>query len=320
MWFYIVGGVFLFLVFAFFLTLYVIFSMTFRVPRAVRGDPHFLPDQKGYNEAREEIFSLMDHALTLPFTDVWTESRDGLRLHGRYFHRGDGLPVRILVHGYRGSAYRDFSGGIAFALGEENNVLLIDQRAHGKSAGRALSFGILERYDVLSWIEFVQKEYGEEVPIVLSGLSMGAATVLMAAELPLPPSLRLIIADSGYSSPGEIIYKVIGDLGLPPSIFYPLVRLSGKIYGGFDIESASAEAAVTRATVPIFYVHGEGDDFVPTEMSRRCHRVTASKTAIFTVPGAGHGLSFILDGAGFASALRDFCARERIFEKPEEKV
>ncbi len=319
-WLWITLGVLLFLVALFFLSLYVIFRMTFSVPAAVRGDPHFLPHGGGYDEAREKIFSLLDRALTLPYEDVWTESRDGLRLHGRYFLRGEGLPVRILVHGYRGSAYRDFAGGLEFALESGNNVLLIDQRGHGESQGKCLSFGVLERFDVLSWIDFVREKAGENTPVILSGLSMGAATVLMAAALPLPRNVRVVIADSGYTSPREIISKVIGTMKLPPRVFFPLVRLAGRLYGGFDVDGATAEKAVTHATVPIFFVHGEADDFVPCEMTKRNYVACRSEKQLLTVPGAGHGLSFIVNEEAFRAALSDFFGKhvdlsEKFLEK-----
>ena len=171
---------------------------------------------------------------------------------------------------------------------------MVDQRASGQSEGRVITFGIKERYDCLAWVDYALKRFGSDVELLLCGISMGAATVLMAAGMDLPPNVKGIIADCGYTSPREIICKVIRQIGLPAKIMYPFVKLGAKIYGRFDLEEASAVEAMERCRVPVFFAHGEPDDFVPCDMSRVNYEACTAPKKLFTVPGAGHGLSYIV--------------------------
>lgn len=227
----------------------------------------------------------------------WVEipSYDGLTLRGRYYHFTDGAPIMLLMHGYRGMALRDCSGGFILSSKLGLNILVPDQRAHGKSDGRVISFGIKERYDVLSWINYVNIRFGRQTPIVLSGLSMGASTVLMAAELDLPENVAGIIADSGFSAPGDIICKVCRDRGLPDWLCFPFIRLGARLFGGFSLTECSAEKAIQRTSLPILLLHGDDDRYVPKKMSEKIYAARNNNTELAIFPGAGHGLCYMVD-------------------------
>ena len=169
-------------------------------------------------------------------------------------------------------------------------------------------FGVMERLDCLDWVEWARGRFGARTPIVLVGISMGAATVLMAAGLELPENVRGILADCGYTAPSDIIRSVMASMHCPRAI-YPLLRLGGRLYGGFDIDSAGAEEALRRCRVPVLFVHGEDDRFVPCDMSRRNWAACASEKTLLTVPGAGHGLSYLVDEPGYEAALEEFFER-----------
>lgn len=227
-----------------------------------------------------------------PFEEVSIISHDGLKLMGRYYHVADGAPLEIQCHGYKGNAIRDFCGSWRIARDAGHNVLLIDQRCHGKSQGHTITFGILERQDVLGWIRYAGDRFGT-VPILLSGVSMGAATVLMAAGMELPDNVKAVIADCPYDAPSNIIKKVLGqDMGMPVKLVYPLIRLGGMIYGKFNLNAASPLEAVTQAKVPILLIHGDDDRFVPYEMSCRLHAAAPERIEFHTIPGAGHALNY----------------------------
>ena len=200
----------------------------------------------------------------------------------------------------------------------ETNLLLVDQRAHGKSGGKTITFGVLERFDVLTWAEEVVRRFGAETEILLSGVSMGAASVLMASSLPLPANVRGILADCPYSSPKGIIEKVVSDHHLPGWGVYPFVRLGARLFGGFDSSAASAIGAVGEAKVPILLAHGEEDTFVPCGMSRE---IAAAKASVrfFTYPGADHGLSYFSDPVRYRKMCDDF-RREVLSPFEGEKV
>ena len=170
-----------------------------------------------------------------------------------------------------------------------------------------ITFGILEHRDCLLWVEHAVKRFGEEVQLHLTGISMGAATVLMASGKPLPPQVKGVLADCPYSSPRAIIRKVMRDRGYPVSLLYPFVRLGARLFGHFRLEEASPVEAVKRATVPIILYHGEGDTFVPCEMSREIYAACSSeKKKLITVPKAPHGMAYSQDKEYYLRTLQDF--------------
>ena len=137
------------------------------------------------------------------FKAVHITAQDGTPLAARYYHHADGAPLAIIFHGYRGYAERDGLGGYTLCTALGYNVLLPDQRAHGYSGGHTITMGVKERYDARDWTVWARSRFGPEVPIFLMGVSMGAATVLLAAGLNLPDNVCGIVADCGYTSPGR---------------------------------------------------------------------------------------------------------------------
>jgi fermentation-respiration switch protein FrsA (DUF1100 family) len=211
-----------------------------------------------------------------------------------------------MMHGYRGSAERDLSGGVrrAFRLG--HSVLLVDQRCSGKSGGDVITFGIREHKDCLTWLEKMQERFGPDARIILTGISMGAATVLLAAGQKLPDTVIGVLADCGYTSAKDIIQVVIKDMGLPPKLSYPFVKLGARLYGGFDLEEVSPCEEIKKATVPVIFFHGEDDAFVPCYMSKINYDACPTRKALVTIPGAGHGLSYPVSKEQYLQAMRDF--------------
>ena len=200
----IVAPLFVFL----FVTSYLAYRKAFYVPKNSKENICAIPFGEQYECVKEHILSLIKEMDALTYESISITASDGVKLYARYYHVHDGAPLQIQFHGYRGSAFRDFCGGHKLAREAGHNILLVDQRAHGKSGGNTITFGIKERYDCLSWVNYAVERFGKETPIFLSGVSMGAATVLMASELNLPDNVVGMIADSPYSSPDEIIRKV----------------------------------------------------------------------------------------------------------------
>jgi len=247
--------------------------------------------------------------LEVPYEEVSITSHDGLKLTGRYYHAADGAPLEIQCHGYKGNALRDFSGAWRIAKAAGRNVLLINQRCHGGSEGRTITFGILERKDVLGWIRYANGRFGN-VPILLSGISMGAATVLMVSGMELPENVKGIIADCPYDAPAGIIKKVLGqDMGMPVKIVYPLIRLGGMLYGKFNLNADSPVEAVRKTQVPILLIHGDDDRFVPYPMSCNIHAAAPEKVEFHTISGAGHALNYVTDPEGYTAIINAFTER-----------
>ena len=233
-------------------------------------------------------------------------SFDGLKLWGTYYEYAPGAPMELMFHGYRGNAQRDLPGGVQRCRKLGRSTFLVDQRCSGKSDGSTITFGINEHKDCLAWVDFMVKHFGPDVKIILTGISMGASTVLMAAGHPLPPQVIGVLADCGFSDAGSIIRDVAKKMGLPVKLAYPFVKLGAKLYGHFDLEETSALEAMRHCTEPVIFFHGENDDFVPCQMSRDNFAACQSKKMLVTVPGAGHGLSYPVAPAEYLDALRSF--------------
>lgn len=257
-------------------------------------------------EEGPQVRELMEQLKEITAEDVFINSFDGLKLHGRYYHVKDGAPLDIQFHGYNGNAMRDFCGGNKISRESGHNSLLIDQRAHGMSRGKTISFGINERKDCLSWVRYAVERFGEDTEIVLSGVSMGAATVLMASDLGLPKNVKAIVADCGYSSPKAIINKVMRDSGLPDKLMYPFVWLGAMVFGKFNLTESSAVSAVSESDVPILIIHGGTDDFVPCYMAEEIYKACRSEKKLLIVPGAGHGMSYLVDKDLYEKTVKDF--------------
>lgn len=283
---------------------YYAYHVAFYSSKENRGEIKPLQGSK-YDPYRAEMRRLFHQLNERPCEFVTVVSHDGLTLSGRYYHVRDGAPLDIGFHGYRSSPLTDFSGGSELSFQMEHNVLLVDQRAHGKSEGRTIAFGIQERQDLLKWVDYAVKRFGSDVQILLYGISMGGATVLMASELDLPHNVKGIIADCPYAAPIEIILHVGKEMPIPRALIRPFAIWGARIFGGFDLTETDARKAVTHTTVPILIIHGEADGFVPHEMSDIAESNPQMVTR-HTFPGADHGISYLVDTARYQNIVRKF--------------
>ena len=283
-----------------------IYFFAFRSPRRPVNPPYVLPMGKVYEPYHSQIQKGADEMVIRPCEEITISAYDGLKLSARYYHTNDNAPIHIQMHGYKGSPFVDFCGGSKLGGNLGHNVLVVDQRAHGKSSGHTITFGIKERRDCLSWITYCNERFGDNIPIFLWGISMGAATVLMATDLELPENVVGILADCPYSSPKDIIQKVCKDLHLPAVLLYPFVKLSAFLFGSFSLDESSAVSAIKQTNIPILLFHGEGDDFVPCEMSRQIKAAHPEIITLETVPDAGHGLCYMVASKRYEQLVSEF--------------
>lgn len=274
-----------------------------------RGPREEFPTPKGalYDPYRPQMIEWIKQIRAMPHQRVSITSHDGLRLVGKYYEHQKGAPIEILFHGYRGCADADLGGGVfrCFSLGR--NALIVDHRASGESEGHVISFGALESRDCLGWVDFVIQNIDPDAKIILTGISMGAATVLTAATLPLPPNVIGILADCGYTSTKEIVKKVMRDMGLPAGLLYPFARLGALLFGHFDPDALSPLASMKKCRLPVIFFHGDTDDFVPCAMSEENYAAcAAAHKRLVVTPGAGHGLCFPLDSETYLAEADAF--------------
>ena len=243
-----------------------------------------------------------------PRERVELRARDGVRLVGHWFPAERPKRVILAVHGWRTNWARDFGAMIPFLLEEGCCVLCVDQRAQGESGGEVIGFGLLERWDVLDWLEKLDGfDSVAGLPVYLAGVSMGATTVLMAAGQPLPDRVRGIVADCGFTSLPDI-WEVVWKRSQPlPYALWrdTLLRLAAQRLG-CDPYAETTETALARAAVPVLFVHGLDDRFVPPEMTKRAYLACAAPKRLLGIPGAGHALSFQTDPETYQNALKQF--------------
>ena len=298
-WLFIIAA--LFIIFAYFM--WYIFDTAFYNPPRKRNRSVDLGEQ--YRVLKDGLDKTRKEVREARYEAVDTVSFDGTVLKGKYYHFNDGAPVEIIFHGYRSNPLNDCGGGFSLTREYGCNVLLPDHRAHGESGGNVITFGVKERYDCLQWIKYLIERFGD-IKIIISGVSMGASTVLMASDLELPENVKGIIADCGYSSPKEIILQESGKMGFPPKLSAPFIKLSAKLLAGFDWEETSAVKAVKNSKLPILIIHGEDDRFVPCSMSHQIYEACTSHKKLLTVKDAGHGLSFLVAPEKYKKAVNDF--------------
>lgn len=287
---------------------YVCFYLAFYMPeKKKKPRAEFeLPRGKVYEPYAEDMIRWMKQVRHMPCEQVHITTFDGLTLWGRYYEYAPGAPVELMFHGYRGTAERDLCGGVqrCFELG--HSALLVDQRAAGKSQGNVITFGLREHQDCLCWVEFMRQRFGQDVKILLCGISMGASTVLMAAGEELPNNVVGVLADCGFSSAKEIICKVLRQIRLPVKPVYLLIRLGAKLYGGFDVELADATGQLKKCKVPVLFFHGTADEYVPWEMSKKNYDACASQKKLVCIEHADHGLSYLVNPALYLQSLQEF--------------
>ena len=292
---------------------YICFRMAFYVTNRQKAEAKPLPIPGGeiYKTFTEKIKTWIAQTEALPHEDVSVRSFDGLLLRGKYYEYAPGAPIELMFHGYRGSSRRDLSGGVQRCASLGRSALIVDQRGSGRSEGNIITFGVNESKDCHSWITFMIEHFGPDVKIHLTGISMGAATVMMAAGKPLPKNVVGVLADCGYTSAKEIICQVIRQMKLPPKLAYPFVKLAARLFAHFDLEENPPIEAVSKCTVPLILIHGEDDAFVPCQMSlQNFDACNAPRKKVVTVPGAGHGLSYVVEPELYVQSLREFYPEE----------
>lgn len=238
--------------------------------------------------------------------DVYTTSEDGLKLHGYWIPAENPKGTVLLAHGYRSSMLVDFSRGFDHYHNLGLNILVPQQRAHGESEGRYITFGVKESGDFRQWIKYHNSHFGE-YQLILSGLSMGASTVLYLADEVLPENVKGIIADCGFTSPKEIISKVFSEtIHLPAWISLWATELCARIFAGFSLSQKDTRKTLSASRLPVLLVHGKADDFVPCSMTEEGYAACTSPKKLLLVDGAGHGVSFVVAKEEYMKYIQEF--------------
>lgn len=260
-----------------------------------------------WNQYREFIGERKNYMMAQPHEDVYLRSQDGLRLHATWFPVGDQKKAVICFHGYTSQGMSDYIGLSGYYLKKGYSMLLVDERAHGESEGEYIGFGCLDRMDAKNWNSWLVRRTGEDVQILLHGTSMGGATVLMASGLELPPQVKGIISDCGFTSAKEVFTHVLHSMyHLPAFPMIQIASLVNKKKAGYTLGECNAAKEVQKAEVPILLIHGSADTFVPCRMCEEIYENCASEKKKLIVDGAAHAESYYKDTTAYENALNEF--------------
>lgn len=238
------------------------------------------------------------------YSDKYIESYDKLQLHS-YVVSQNSNKWAIVVHGYGGSG-KLMSDKSKYFYDMGYNVLIPDLRGHGKSEGDYIGMGWKDRLDIISWINFIIKE-NPNAEIVLHGTSMGAATVLMTSGENLPSNVKAIVADCAYTSAwDEFSYQLETYLKVPSSYILNVTNMVTKLKAGYSLKEASALESVKKATVPILFIHGDKDKFVPYSMMDKLYDATNSPKEKLTIEGGEHANSDLVSPFLYWLTVEDF--------------
>ena len=296
-------------VFIYLILCFVVYMIIFFSRYKKDKDIYNIPSSPQYAKHHDLMIKLIDEFKGETCEDVYIKTFDGKRLHARYYKVSDDSIVDICFHGYRGTAIRDFCGGRKISYITKHNLLVVDQRGHGLSQGHHLTFGAKESKDVKYWIDYVNERFNNDVKIFLYGVSMGASTVLMAADMNYK-NVKAIIADSPYTSGADIIRKVCNvDIKIPWFFVRHIIYLSAFIFGCFRLSKANVIKHVENASVPIMIIHSEDDKFIPVDMSRKLYESNKEHIVLKTFKDAGHGISYLEDKDNYEKEVISFIKR-----------
>lgn len=286
--------------------MYWLYASVFCHPLKKRLDAHRIPESSAYKAHRDKMLEAVEDMEKTPFEEVSILSFDGCKLYGKLYSWKEAAPLVLFFHGYHGVYAWDGYGFFNLCKRNGINILMVEERAHGKSEEKVITFGIKERFDCKLWAEYAAKRFGRDTDLFLAGVSMGAATVMMVTELGLPENVRGVVEDCGYTEPAAIIKETIRKMKLPARLIYPFVKLGAKVFGHFDLEEASALEAVQKLQIPILLIHGTRDDVVPEYMCETLYEHCAGKKEKLLVEGAYHANSALTDYEGYEKAVLGF--------------
>ena len=276
-------------------------------PKAVERQKQKLMGSEEVSRLLESVTEAADKLQNAGCEEVTVTAHDGIKLVGHWFGGQDPKRVIVAMHGWRSGWSQDFGAISDFWHQNDCALLYAEQRGQGGSEGEYMGFGMLERYDCFEWIKWVNERTGGNLPIYLGGISMGATTVLMTAGFKLPENVKGIIADCGFTSPKDIFKHVVeNNFHIPYGLYSTVADDLCKKRLQVKASDYSCADALKNSTVPVLFIHGTDDRFVPISMTFENYKACAAPKRLLTVVGAEHGMSYLIDKEAYEAAVKDF--------------
>ncbi len=281
------------------------------IPRQdqLRVDVGEMADADKWSEYMNIITPNKEWLFARKMEHVTIKLKDNLTLHGDYIPAdGNADTLVICFHGYTGMGLKDCVSISTFFLKQGYDCLVVDNRAHGKSEGDFVGFGILDRFDCIEWIRYIEKRFEGKKKILLYGVSMGASTVLMASGTEgFPESVKAVIADCAFTSPFDVFAHIMKrDYHMPP---FPMMNISDMMCSrkaGYKFKDFSTIEALKKTTCPVLFIHGKEDTFVPTHMSIENFEACTAPKKLLLVDNAGHAASYYQDVKLYEKTVNEF--------------
>ena len=240
--------------------------------------------------------------------DTFTYTPDGTRLHAYYVAAPSPTSkTAVIVHGYTDNAIRMMMIGYLYNHNLGFNILLPDLRYSGLSEGNAFQMGWLDRKDVMQWMNIANEIYGESTQMVVHGISMGGATTMMVSGEQQPDYVKCFVDDCGYTSVWDQFKKELKeDFGLPT---FPLMHTTSLLCDwvyDWNFKEASALEQVKKCQLPMLFIHGDKDDYVPTWMVYELYKAKPEPKELWTVPNADHATSYKLNKQEYTEKVKQF--------------
>jgi len=230
----------------------------------------------------------------IPRETLTVRSFDGTTLYADLETGRDPSVTVICVHGYKSCADWDFAALSDIYRARGWQMLFTDNRAHGRSEGKYIGFGDLDRLDLLVWVREIRRRF-PETHVFLHGVSMGAAASMHLAELTDRREVSGIIADCGFDSIGEVIGQCVHVLyHLPAPLFRIPLAPFARLFARVPLWRCRSSRTLARTDIPVFLVYGTEDRYAPQPVAKRIYAACASEKRMLTVPGAGHAASFMM--------------------------
>ena len=293
--------IFICLLFIYLLICYIMFIFIFKANKNGSFkvidnniDKLLLPYKNVMNEALKWFNSVNKESMSI-------KSFDGIKLNGIFINNKKSKYILILCHGYRSTKERDLYASLKHYYNMGLSILLLDQRACLNQEGKYITFGYNESKDVNLWINYIYKKYKKEV--ILGGVSLGASTILMVNN----KHVVSIIADSAYSSAyEEIKYAISHYFHIIPSLFIGVISLYFRVFTGINLKEVSTYKNLDKINIPILFIHGSIDDFVPLKNVYDNYDYYKGEKDILVIDGAAHGMGYLIDSNKYINKINEF--------------